>query len=223
VQRVSTTPGPYSLTFDARAPVPARLHIEICEQQLLYNDACASPQPQVRVRDASWQHYVVALDGASLGQAKWYAPRLAFFAFAVEELGFRVDIDNVVLIGPDGRSLLDNGEFSRGMARWFIVSEKIHLPWHIKNLAFNVLFDQGVIGLALFTLMVGGALWRLAAGHARGHPMAPFIAAALVGFLVVGAFDSLLDVPRLALVFYLLLVAGLALEEPGPEKVAPTI
>jgi O-antigen ligase len=137
----------------------------------------------------------------------------------VEDLGLRVDIDSVELVGPDGRGLVDNGEFSRGMARWFMVSEKIHLPWHIKNLAFNVLFDQGMIGLALFALMVGGALWRLCAGHARGHPMAPFIAAALVGFLVVGAFDSLLDVPRLALVFYLVLIAGLALEKPA--RLAP--
>jgi len=44
--------------------------------------------------------------------------------------------------------------------------------------------------------------------------MAPYFAAALVGFLVVGAFDSLLDVPRLALAFYLVLFAGLTLREP---------
>jgi hypothetical protein len=37
--------------------VPARLHIEICEQQPLYNDACATPQSQSRSatrRSATW-------------------------------------------------------------------------------------------------------------------------------------------------------------------------
>jgi O-antigen ligase len=101
------------------------------------------------------------------------------------------------------------------------VSERIHLPWHIKNMAFNVLFDQGAVGLLLFVLLVGGTLWRLTAGHARRHPMAPFLTASLVGFLVVGAFDSLLDVPRVALAFYLVLFAGLALEEPPRETAAP--
>jgi hypothetical protein len=33
--------------------------------------------------------------------------------------------------------------------------------------------------------------------------------ASLIGFQVVGLFDSLLDVPRLALLFYLLLLAAL--------------
>ena len=35
-------PDPYTLTFDARAPAPAQLHIEICQRQLLYSGACAS-------------------------------------------------------------------------------------------------------------------------------------------------------------------------------------
>ena len=219
-QRVPTTPGPYTLTFDARAPAPTLLHIEICQQQLLYNGHCAFASPSVVVRGESWQPHVVTLDGRDLDGGRWYAPRLAFFSFAVEAPGMRVDFDNVSLVGPGGRNLIENGDFGRSTARWFTVSEKIHLPWHIKNLAFNVLFDQGAIGLALFVLLVGGTLWRLTAGHVRRHPLAPFIAASLVGFVVVGAFDSLLDVPRVALSFYLVLFAGLALEEPIRESAA---
>jgi len=220
-QRVPITPGPYTLSFDARAPVPALLHVEVCQQHLLYNGACAVPSPKITVRGAGWQQYAVTLDGRYLDGGPWYAPRLAFFAFAVEAYGLRVDLDNVTLIGPSGRNLIENGDFGKDTARWFIVSEKIHLPWHIKNLAFNVLFDQGMIGLVLFVLLVGGTLWRLTGGHARHHPMAPFLAASLVGFLVVGAFDSLLDVPRVALAFYLILFAGLALEEPPLEAAVP--
>jgi hypothetical protein len=214
-QRIPTAPGTYSLTFDARAEAPpVHLHVEICEQQLLYEGSCTFAKSLIVVRDKSWQRQAVMLDGAGFGAAPWYAPRIAFFALAVASVGMRVDLDNFALVGPDGRDLLANGEFDRGMARWFTVSERVHLPWHIKNLALHVLFDQGAIGLALFVLMVTGALWRLCVGRARAHPMAPYFAAALVGFLVVGAFDSLLDVPRLALAFYLVLFAGLTLREP---------
>ena len=38
---------------------------------------------------------------------------------------------------------------------------------------------------------------------------APALAASLAGFLVVGLFDSLLDVPRLAWLYYLLLLTAL--------------
>jgi hypothetical protein len=221
-QRIPITPGLYSLRFDARAPAAARLHIEICEQHLLYNGTCAFPAKAVTVDGASWQTHVVTLDGRFLNGGPWYAPRLAFFAYAVDALGLRVDIDNVSLIGPQGLNLVGNGDFGNEMARWFTVSERTHLPWHIKNLVFHILFDQGVIGLVLFVLLAGGSLWRVAAGRARGHPLAPFIAASLVGFLVVGAFDSLLDVPRVALAFYLVLFAGLALAEPARGSAAPS-
>jgi len=58
-------------------------------------------------------------------------------------------------------------------------------------------------------------LWRLIAGRARHHPLAPFLASALTGFLVVGASDSLLDAPRAAFSFYVLLLASLALRAPA--------
>jgi hypothetical protein len=220
--RVPITPGPYTLTFDARAEAPARLHLEICQQHLLYNGACAFPPKPVTIEGAAWQTHIVTLDGRDLDRGPWYAPHLALFAFAVEAQGLRVDLDNVSLVGPTGPNLIDNGDFGRGMAQWFMVSEKIHLPWHIKSLPLNVLFDQGVMGLLLFVVLVGGALFRLTAGRARAHPLAPFVAASLAGFLVVGAFDSLLDVPRVAFAFYLVLFAGLALAEPARATSAPT-
>lgn len=73
------------------------------------------------------------------------------------------------------------------------------------------LFDQGILGLALWGLLVTAALVRLTLGKASNNPLAPALAASLTGFLVVGLFDSLLDVPRLAALFYLLLLIGLVL------------
>ena len=84
----------------------------------------------------------------------------------------------------------------------------------------NVLFDQGIVGLALFLILVGGALWRLFFVAYR-HTDAPYLASALIGFLIVGIFDSLLDVPRVAFLFYLLLLIALLLPRTGATAVEP--
>jgi O-antigen ligase len=102
------------------------------------------------------------------------------------------------------------------MERWIPISEKYHLPWHIKSLPLNVLFDQGIVGLTIFIVLLATALCRLTYGRARYDPLAPCLAAGIIGFIVVGLFDSLLDVPRLAFLFYLLVLASLSLSAPRP-------
>lgn len=83
----------------------------------------------------------------------------------------------------------------------------------------NVLFDQGLLGAALWGLLLTGALWRTSLGSARQHSFAPALAASLGGFAVVGLFDSLVDVPRLAWLFYLLVLVALTLPR---QPQAPT-
>jgi hypothetical protein len=184
------------------------LHLEVCEQHLLYNAACATASPTARA-SPTWQRISVVMDGEQLSRGSWYAPKLAFFSMAVGTSGQAIDIRDVAVIGPDGRDLISNGDFADGMAMWIPISERYHLPWHAKNLALNVLFDQGITGLALFLVLVIAAVWRLAFGKAHAHPVAPFLAASVVGFVCVGAFDSLLDVPRVAFLFYLVLFTSL--------------
>jgi hypothetical protein len=112
-------------------------------------------------------------------------------------------------VDVDGRDVIANGNFADGMTHWFFTSDRYHLPWHIKNLALDVLFDQGAIGLALFALLVIAAAWRVAFGAAAGNPLSPWLAAGMAGFVVVGMFDSLVDVPRLAFLFYWLLAVAM--------------
>ena len=133
------------------------------------------------------------------------------FAIGSASQGGRFDVDNLVLKDAQGRELLANGDFSRGLAHWFFTSDRSHLPWHVKNLFLHVLFEQGGVALVLLSALIAGSLWRLTAGSARDHPLAPATAAALVGFVLVGAFDSLVDVPRIAFLFYVLLLSGLGL------------
>jgi hypothetical protein len=223
-QRVEVLPSrQYSVVVDVRATQAALLHLELCDRHLLYVDGCAIAQVSIPAGNETFQRYVAQLDSSKLRSGTWYAPRPVFFAMAIESPGTNVVIDNVSLIGPDGREMLGNGDFAEGMARWFTTSDRFHLPWHIKNIGLNLLFDQGIIGLLLFAVLSCGALYRLVAGAARGHPFAPFLAAALIGFLLVGLFDSLLDVPRLAFLYYLLLMTSLALPKRMPSLVKRTM
>jgi hypothetical protein len=215
-QRISIAgAGTYSVTLDARADEPATLHLEICEKNLLYAIGCAARTVEVK-ESRDWQRLVVPLDGNALAGGPWYAPRLAFFSMAVHSKGRLIHVDNIDVRGPEGWSLLRNGDFSTGMAHWFFTSDKYHLPWHIKNLFFDLLFDQGIVGLLAFVLLVGVALGRVTLGRARGQPFAPFVAASITGFLAVGAFDSLLDVPRVALLFFMIVL--IAILAPGVPR-----
>ena len=218
-QRVRPEPGArYTVLLDARVRQGIGVQLEICEKHLLYNAGCESKIVTIPHAEGQWQKIVAPLGDSGIYGSPWYAPRLAFFSIAVANPGEAIDVARVALIGPDGADLLVNGNFARHTARWFFTSDKYHLPWHVKNIALHVLFDQGAIGLSLFAALVAGALLRLVWGGAHRHPDAPFFAASLVGFIVVGAFDSLLDVPRVAFLFYLVLVASLMMRNPRSER-----
>lgn len=205
-QRMPLVSGMYRLEFDSRSDRKAKLILGVCEKHLLYRGACAGTYWDVGGNDTGgWSHQVINLDARSMTAGPWYAPRLVVFNIALESLGARVDLDNLQLFDNTGRQVLANGDFSREMARWFITSDHHHLPWHMKNMFLHVLFEQGGLGLILFFGWLGVALGRLSVGRNRAHPLAPPMAAALAGFVVVGLFDSLIDVPRVAFLFFLLL------------------
>ena len=218
-QRVTVRPGtPYRVRVEARSNEQNSLHLELCEKQLLYHADCRAGDPQVMARSGpdakQWQRIEFPIDTVGIGSSPWYAPRPVWFAIAAYNANSLLEIRRVEMLGPDGVDVIANGSFTNGTAHWFSSSDRWHLPYHIKNIVLDVLFDQGTVGLALFALLVGAATFRTAVGRAFRHPDAPVVAAALVGYLVVGAFDSLLDVPRVAFVFYLVVAMGLMLRNP---------
>jgi hypothetical protein len=210
-QRVST-PGRYALvTARVRTDKNVTLHFEVCEKHLLYNQSCLISQVNVKSATGVWQNIQVKLKGNGVERGLWYAPKLLAFSMAMESRGGVAQIDDVSLTGDNGQQLLFNGGFENGMAHWFFSSDRHHMPWHIKNMAMDVLFDQGIVSLTLWGLLLASALWRTSFGKARHNPLAPALAAGLTGFFVVGLFDSLLDIPRLAWLYYLLVLVALTL------------
>lgn len=166
------------------------------------------------------------IDSARLGSGAWLlrAPvQLELAASGLAEPAL-IDVDNLSLRGPDGQELLANGQFTQTNDDWFFSSDHHHLPWHIKNLWLHLYIESGLAGLAAMLALLALAGVRLAHRAVRGGDGghgATAMLAALAGFLAVGVFDSLLDVPRIALLFYLLLLCTLLQAAPAPTVERP--
>ena len=218
-QRVpQPAPGLATLRLNVRTAMTVRLDAGLCSKHLLYPAQCQGQQLVIEARPGVWQEVEMRFKGESINAGPWYAPRLVVFSASLGRHANRIEIDQLRLADAAGGELLVNGGFEQGLARWFFTSDRYHMPFHAKNLAVHLLFEQGLLGLAAFGLLTAAALWRLATGAARRHPLAPVLAGALAALLAVGLVDSLLDMPRIA--FLVLLLLAMALCLPAGERAA---
>ena len=220
-QRIPRPGAAMVLTFKARGSAPVRLHADVCLKHLLYNSDCRVASTTIPATGGQWQVVKLAFGPKPLASDAWYAPRFVALSLSSETSSRSIDIDEVSMTDASGREYVRNGGFEQGMQRWFFSSDKNHLPWHAKSLPVHLLVEQGILGLAAMAMLVLAALWRLVVGKAREHVLAPAVAAALVGFLVVGLIDSLFDMPRVAWLFQFLLLLTFGLRGPGPLPPMP--
>ncbi len=209
-QRVALTePGGYRVRMDVRVSEETRFELYLCERHLLYDRACQAAF--VRVKPAggaeplAWQPLNLALQGEALGRDSWFAPRLKMFSISVVDAASRADVDNIRLTSPRGQPLLANGDFSAGLSHWFPAAQSYFVPWHLDNLFLEILVERGAVGLLAWLLLVSYALWHLVLGRARLVPLAPYLASSLMAVLVVGLVSSVMDVPRVAFLFFMLI------------------
>lgn len=210
LQRVDVTPGTaylFSVDVRHRAKQPA-LDVALCERQLLYPQNCIGlPVKLAGTADGKWHRHEARVVSGSLGAGAWPLRAPVQLQMSTYGEGTIVDVDNVSLINlQTGAELVRNGSFTLTNDAWFFSSDRHHLPFHVKNFALNIYFELGWLGVAAFCLMLGHALVRLTSASLEGERLAQIELAALAGFLLVGLFDSLLDVPRLSLLFFLMLM-----------------
>lgn len=209
-QRVALTePDGYRVQLDVRVSQATRFELFVCERHLLYDRACQAASldiaPAEGAKPFAWQRKTVAFEGPPLGPERWFAPRLKMFSISVVDAGAQADVDNIVLAGHRPQNLLVNSDFSAGLASWFPAAQSYFVPWHLDNLLLEVLVERGGLGLLACLLLVGYALWQLVLGRARLQTLAPYVAASLVAVLLVGLVSSVMDVPRVAFLFFLLI------------------
>ncbi len=204
---------PLRLTARVRAPGgSARLHAEVCARHLLYPFGCRSGT--LPVRGVDWQDVSMTLgDVGRLGGGLAAMPVALSLGNVAK--GSVLEIERLEVTDAAGRNLLRNAGFEDGGDFWLFSSDRLHLPWHAKNLLLHVWVEQGWLGAMAFGLLVLAALMRLVFGRAAGHALSPPLAGALVGLLTVGAFDSLIDAPRVAFLVFSLLWVSLGLRGGG--------
>ncbi|CDG83260.1 hypothetical protein [Janthinobacterium agaricidamnosum] len=216
LQHVSLQPHtPYLLALDVRRTglMPV-LQIRLCQRLLLYPQNCVDAPLRLLPPDGHWHRYQMTLDSAVLGSGSWWrrAPVQLEVAAAGGPDGGSIDIDNLSLLDTSGQhQLISNGNFSHANDYWFFSSDHHHLPWHAKNFALNLYFEMGWPGLLAMTVLLAATMRHLIRLARQRCTEAIACLAALGGFLVVGLFDSLLDVPRIGLLFFLLLLYSLLL------------
>ena len=229
-QRVDIVPGVrYGVDLRVRTLSAAVLRLRVCELHLLYERRCQRATVDLGRQSADWQHLHFALDGPSLKPGAWYAPRMGVLQVSVLNAGGVVELTDIQLLAPGRPALLRNGTFAGSLAHWFPAAQRYFLPWHIDNLYLETLIERGVLGLLALGGVAGSALWALRSvwsnrsQRARGSagstpcPITAFLAASLSGALLVGMVSSVLDVPRVAFLFFLVSFFAIAIAPGHPR------
>lgn len=220
----------YVLTFDYRLrDAEANLRAKVCRRHLIhpteFNGACRSREITLHATGDTWRAFEFRFDLGGLGADAGNLARPPLMLELANRREYRLmsrapatlDIDNVSIRGPDGREYLANGDFEQGMDRWFVLYDFNHLPWHIKNVAVHLRFEQGWLGLASFLLLWGYGLQQALRQAMRGDAFAGGLGVAILGFGAVGLVGTLLDEPRIMLLYFLLLLA-LAANAPSRSR-----
>jgi hypothetical protein len=208
----------YRVRAVMRSSAGAQVHFGVCEKWLLYLFNCAEKSVSVPLAQApegsrmQWQTVELVLPKTSAHIKEWHMTQFQVFAW-----NGTVDIAQIQLsLASQTGSLLKNEQFAQGLNHWFTTSDRHHLPWHAKNIGLHILIEYGVIGLLLASLLLLSTLWRLLQRqqlpHFRSHTSThgqifyTAVVHAAILFVLVGVFDTLLDAPRLATLFLLLLM-----------------
>ncbi len=196
--------GDYVVDLNVRSTKPnSQLTLSICEKWLLTSVRCNADVVDFN-GNGTWQSIQIHIPSGDLGQGPWYASRPIKFSLYNTSPSATVELDNIRMSGIAGNSLLANGDFSQKFDRWFFSVDN-DLPWHIWSLPIQVLFDQGWLGVTAFGVFVLLGLWKAGQQAWRGNIEAGVFLAAGTGFVVIGALDSLIDSPRLLLLFLLVI------------------
>ncbi len=199
----------YTLSLDLAANINlAELSVSLCEKALLYSFECVWGRVKPTTALTQWAHYQLEFSAAKLGASGTLFSRPVKLALLNPRTGSVLNIDHISLRDDAGHNLVRNGDFTQGMQHWFFSTDS-HLPWHEKNLFLHILFEQGLLGLSIFIVLIFIVLKRLARSAWDGDVTGLSLFVALAAFLGVGLIDSLIDETRLGFLFFYLLFTGL--------------
>ena len=214
-------PDALRLELEVRGPPGARLDASLCEKPIRHSFGCrwqrfrldATEGPQSLTWDLSLGDLATGLPGLRRG--------LVFALSHGGSEGAVLTVESARLTGPDGTDYLRNPDFEQAGRHWYFTTDYLR-PYRTENQWLEIYFDQGILGVVAFTLLLlavaGTLLRRLAEGQA-----APAALASLLGVLAVGLFSTVFFNPKIALLFFLVALLGCApctrsSNEPGATR-----
>jgi hypothetical protein len=193
----ATAPGPWTLHASVRHIGPTKLHAYICEKTLFDSMRCVESSAKFQSDGNAWQPFTwsIALDTLpSAVYRSWFHCPMTL-AFAASGQRGAVDIRQLRLTDAAGNELLKNADFHAGSAHWFFTSDD-HAAWRAESVWLHLYLEQGVLGLASFAWLVLGTLTLLVRRMATRREISlGVLLVAIIGFLAIGTFGSLLDTP----------------------------
>jgi len=208
-----------TLKLDVRPSVPnSAITVPVCQKLMLASANCVNLSFNLGPEFGTWRTLEKSFTTAPLSDNLWANQRPIKLALYYTTPRSTIDIDNISLQSSQGAHLLANGDFSAGLDHWFYSSDG-HLQWHTKSLLYGVLFDQGWLGLIAMAMLFTLAISRATQKTWRGDIMSAATLAALISFLTVGLFDTLIDSPRFLLL--LLLLCGIGASKAAYVHAAP--
>ncbi|MCW5652288.1 hypothetical protein [Hydrogenophaga sp.] len=210
--------GSYRLRLRLETDAPMVLLASVCERHLLYEFRCQWKHVRLAepVHDPDmWQE--IELSGQRFTPAgaavSW---REGMFGLSALSAGGAARLRAVELIDPQGRQVLRNSEFADGLRHWFPVAQGAFKPWHMDNLYLEVLVERGVLGVLLFGTLAGLAVQGALRGLRRREPLALALAGSLVAMGALGMLISVTEMPRIALLLWLVLLTTSRLGRLSP-------
>ncbi len=208
-QKISVEPGiTYRLRLQVRAPAVGSVGVSMCQKMLLYSENCQGIT-QTLPDPGKWVEINRDIRAPGSTDTEWRFVRFRpiELSFGVRD-GYAIEIGAISLTDRQGRNHIVNGDFSDGLARWNFTDDH-HWSWRIFNQYLMTYFELGVLGVLAALVLVVGSFLGAARGMWLGDPMAACLAPALAALGVSFMFDAILEAPRLALLFYLMLGFGL--------------
>lgn len=205
-QRVELEHGAnYRFAMQVRGMQRVDLLVQLCAMHLLYPEHCQ--HRRFRINPLGWQTLEAGFSGGPFKEASWLNAGHGVLLLSVITPGASVELGRLSLsVGHE--ELLRNTRFAENSTGWFAAAQSYFLPWHIDNLYLELLIETGVTGLAGFLALVFMVILRLFRAYARGNLLAPYFIASISGLMTLGLVVSVLDMPRVATLFFLLLLWG---------------
>ncbi len=197
----------YKVRVVILSPEKGALEIALCERNHIFASNFVIPCSSHRLPlDASPEpqefEFLINTDKVGEGSIRSRWPTVFQFNNRGNSI---ITVQNVALY-TEGENILRNGDFSQGQAYWYFYNDFQHLPWHIKNIPLSLFFELGLFGLISTAALVLYALKGSATAALGQDHFALGGCLVLIGMAVIGLMGNPLDTPRIAMLFYWLVL-----------------